>query len=1073
MQNLNINPYYDDFDESKGFHQILFKPGIPVQARELTQLQTILRNQIEKFGSHVFKHGSVVIPGNIRSDLTICYVKLQTNAVNLSEYIGKTVTSSTGLRGYIRAVIDADGSDPDTLYVNYYNSGSSGQQIFGNGELLTLGTDIGAPTVLTAVSTACGGAAMAFINEGVFFVNGTFVTVLKQSAVISKYSNVPSCHVLLQIAESIVDSTEDATLLDPAQGSYNYAAPGADRLQISLNLISLPLNTTISDDYIELMRYNEGVLEEHLRYPKYNELEKSLARRTYDESGNYVVEGLNVSAREHLRSTVNNGRYSSDEGGNIDKMIYNISPGKAYIQGYENEKIANSELIVDKARTNDHVKNASISAGVSYGQYLYVTNIVNLPDFVSTDQLSLYNSSSGGVVIGTATIVAMDYVEPNTTDSNAIFKIFLSNITMTGGNTVAAVGRATFTNGTGGSFVVLSKMSVVSNNPTDFVLNEVITSSTRVATVHKYIRSTGTLYVHKHTTGSVPVTGDTITAPSTASAKIIGVEVLGKNVTDNLIVDLNSLTTKSVKNASNVVDMSYKIYYTTTVTCVSGAASFSVTGMTIDPKEQGNFIVASAAGIHPLSTVTVAPDGLSVSFAGISPTTAVLRIVCAATKLNSNASPKTKTLSSQTTAGLTPASTITLTKADGVKLTSVVSTVDGNVTDRYSFFSGTTDYAYLRSYLKLKTGSTLPTGTLTVIYQYFNHNVGSGDYFCVDSYTGSGLTNYFSNPVLQYKSANTGKTYDLRNCLDFRPRVGEDGTFTDIGASVNRLPQVDSRITTSIQEYVGRIDAIVFDKDGVFRAVQGTPDKNAHVPAIPVDSLHLANINVPAYTYNITDINIDKQNNKVFTMKDIGTLETRVENLEEYVTLTQTESSAVDYEVIDATTGLSRYKSGYLVDSFQDPDKISDVYSDKFKVAYASENIIPMFEVIEAPLVITGSTGQTTNNQVVTLPYTHVVMANQPISSRVTNINPFSVFSWVGVMRITPASDSWTETTYLPDIINNVTNTTTKITYVTETVTIPRPWTWVPSAGTNVTRAPAPTVVSTTRNIFPINRNRK
>lgn len=60
--NTNINPYYDDFDESKNYHQILFKPGFAVQARELTQLQTIIQDQIQKFGNHIFKHGSVVIP---------------------------------------------------------------------------------------------------------------------------------------------------------------------------------------------------------------------------------------------------------------------------------------------------------------------------------------------------------------------------------------------------------------------------------------------------------------------------------------------------------------------------------------------------------------------------------------------------------------------------------------------------------------------------------------------------------------------------------------------------------------------------------------------------------------------------------------------------------------------------------------------------------------------------------------------------------------------------------------------------------------------------------------------------
>ena len=59
--NLNVSPYFDDFEESKNYQKVLFKPGSPVQARELTTLQTILQNQIEKFGNHFFKEGAMVI----------------------------------------------------------------------------------------------------------------------------------------------------------------------------------------------------------------------------------------------------------------------------------------------------------------------------------------------------------------------------------------------------------------------------------------------------------------------------------------------------------------------------------------------------------------------------------------------------------------------------------------------------------------------------------------------------------------------------------------------------------------------------------------------------------------------------------------------------------------------------------------------------------------------------------------------------------------------------------------------------------------------------------------------------
>ena len=1057
MSNLNTSPYYDDFDESKGFHQILFKPGHAIQARELTQLQSILRNQIDKFGSHIFKEGSVVIPGNSISDLSLCFVKLQTiGSVPILDLVGQEVVSSTGLKGMIKGSTLADGVDPDTIYVSYMNSGNNGERVFGNSEILTIGNVLdGEYNVTTALSGSTGGAGIAHINDGIFFVKGTFVKVNKQSVVISKYSNKPSCHVLLKINESIIDHNEDSTLLDTAQGSYNYAAPGADRLKISLELVTLPLTADISEDYIELMRYNEGVLEEHLRYSKYNELEKNLARRTYDESGDYVVEGLTVSAQEHLRSSVNGGKFTATQGGNIDQMVYNVTAGKAYIQGFENEKLADTSIIVNKARGVEHLATSHIAAGVSFGQYMYVTNLSDkFPDFSKPVTLTLFNTSSAGSSIGTATAISIDYLEPNTTLENAVFKIFLSRVSVA---TAVNIGRVTFPaiGGGTGSFRVLTKYTVSPNNAVDFVNDELVTFSSRTATVHKFERATNTLYVHKHSASAIPVTGDNITAPSGASARINASESLGKNQSDNLFIELSSSPTFSISNSSNLVDAVYKIYYTTTASINgSGVGSFSVTGMTIDPKELGNFLAvytAGSTGVVPLANVTVATDGLSVSFAGCTPSTTI-GIVCAATKIDSNASPKTKTLATKTDETVTshPSNWIKLKKADGIQLVSIRTTPGNvNVTSRYNFSNGQTDYFYGRSMIRLKPGQKDPTGNLLVTYRYFNHNVGSGDYFCVDSYKDSGLSNYYINPILRFKSPNTGKILDLRELLDFRPRIGEDDTFTGIGSVNVSLPQVESRITTSVQSYVGRIDIVVIDKDNVIRNITGTPGRIPILPNIPDQSLPLVNIDVPPYTYSVVDISLQKVDNAGYTMKDIGKLEKRIENLEEYVTLTQTEADVVNYDIVDANTGLSRFKSGYLVDTFKNPDIISDVFNEKFKVTYVSDVIVPQFETVEAPLVITNNTGQITKGRVLTLPYTHEVMARQPVSSKITNVNPFAVFSWIGDLKITPSSDTWTETEYLPSIINNI----------SQTVTIQRPWNWAPPAGANFTRLPAPAPV--------------
>lgn len=1017
---INQSPFYDDFDQGNDFHQILFKPSYPVQARELTQLQSILRDQISKFGAHVFKHGSVVIPGNSNSDLNVCYVKLQSTEINVAALENKTVIGATSsLKGIIRKGIVADSIDPDTIYVSYYNSGINGEKLFLDGETL----DVEGISLIVAVVDATGGSSMAFITEGVFFVNGSFVSVKNQSVVIGKYTPTPSCHVLLQIVESIVTSDEDSTLLDPAQGSYNYAAPGADRLKITLTLTTLELGALVNDNYIEIMRYNNGVLEEHLRYPKYSELEKSLARRTFDESGDYVVNGLNVRVREHLKIGLNGGRYDSPTGDDT-KLIVTTTKGKAYVLGFEQELIAPFELSIDKARGSTHLKTITTDLVPSYGQTFYVTNITGLPNFLERTSVDLYNSNSGGVVIGTAQVISLDYYAPNTTDTNAIFKLCVSNVSITGGYDIADVGRIAVT---GGNFTVLNKLDVISNNSTAFVLDEVVTYGARVATVHKYTRATGELFVFKHSTSDAPLVGDNITATSGASGRINSIEILSKGTSDNLLVALPTQSTYRVKNSVNASDITYKIYYETTVTTsAGGTGSFSVTGMTIDPKEQGNFIVSSSTGILlPLSVVTVAPDGLSVSFAGAG-ASATLKIICAATKTAANAAPKTKSMvSAFSDGGLVSSSLVQLTRADVIRIISITSTVDGDVTNRFTLDNGQRDYAYLLGAISLKSGVVLPTGTLTAVYDYFTHNAGSGDYFSVDSYESSGIVNYYESSVLLYKSKNTGRSYDLRDVLDFRSKVGNDGTFTSGSASLGRVVQNDSRLSTSIQQYIGRIDAVVLNKDGRVTIISGTPSSNPVAPILPNGVLYLAAIKIPAYTFSVLDIRIKTQNNRVYTMKDVGKIASRLTSLEEFVLLNETEKFAVNYDVIDTTTGLSRYKSGYLVDTFLNPNIISDIFNPQFKVSYTSGVIIPQFEVVEAPIFMTDSDAQITG-LVVSLPYTSVEMISQPVSSKITNINPFAVFSWIGSMVMFPSVDIWTEVENLAVIINNTTETRTE-----------------------------------------------
>ena len=83
--NFNVTPYYDDYDEDKNYYRILFRPGYAVQAREVTQLQTILQKQIERYGKHMFKDGSKVLGGEVTLDTDVKSLKLELSLIHISE----------------------------------------------------------------------------------------------------------------------------------------------------------------------------------------------------------------------------------------------------------------------------------------------------------------------------------------------------------------------------------------------------------------------------------------------------------------------------------------------------------------------------------------------------------------------------------------------------------------------------------------------------------------------------------------------------------------------------------------------------------------------------------------------------------------------------------------------------------------------------------------------------------------------------------------------------------------------------------------------------------------------------
>ncbi len=430
--NFNVSPYFDDFDPNKNYKRVLFKPGTTVQARELTTLQSILQNQIENFANSSFKNGDKVIPGNLAfvSSYDAILVDSTFNGLTVSEYgsklINRKITGRTsGVTAKVINYITSEESTLgiDTFYIKYLSpstiDNSTKEFLEDEDLILSSGSDIkfGNNTIrlnnsfanTTSLNASRSGSA-AILDKGVYYIRGFFVDVPKQSIILDQYSNTPTYRVGLLIDEQILTAYDDPSLFDNARGYSNFSAPGADRFQITATLHKKSVDDFDDENFIELMRVVGGKIQNKPvdKKEENNELKKELARRTYDESGDYVVSPFRVSARETVDNYINNnGLY--DEGqltsnGNIaseDLFTIRVSPGKAYVRGYEVDKKIDTYIDASKPRTTKTVTNANYT--FKMGNRLVVNNVYGTPivGLGTTAYISLRDSRNHTVGVST------------------------------------------------------------------------------------------------------------------------------------------------------------------------------------------------------------------------------------------------------------------------------------------------------------------------------------------------------------------------------------------------------------------------------------------------------------------------------------------------------------------------------------------------------------------------------------------------------------------------------------------------------------------------------------------------
>ena len=420
--NLNVAPYFDDFNPQDNYYKVLFKPGYPVQARELNNLQSILQNQIEDVGNHFFKEGAKVIPGDLTYIDQFYAIQIDPEflgvpvSIYLDQLVGQQISGQTsGITARVVTYITNQQSERDTytLYIDYFNSSNTDaatEEFFDDEVLVTSVPITFASTFIAAgegfaktlsQNAAAVGSAFA-LNEGIYFLRGYFVQVEPQILILDQYGIYPSYRVGFTVNEQLISSDIDPTLTDNAQGYNNFTAPGADRLKITATLTKKDADDFDDQNFVQLAEVILGALRGINSRTSYNQLGDELAKRTFDESGHYYVKEFVTTARESLNDQKGNrGLYSSDQitqGGNTptdDLLVYKISPGKAYIKGYYVDILNTSLIDANKPRTTQESPVEAVNFG--FGPTFTVNNVHGSPTlgFNTTNTLSLRDQRVG------------------------------------------------------------------------------------------------------------------------------------------------------------------------------------------------------------------------------------------------------------------------------------------------------------------------------------------------------------------------------------------------------------------------------------------------------------------------------------------------------------------------------------------------------------------------------------------------------------------------------------------------------------------------------------------------------
>ena len=315
------------------------------------------------------------------------------------------------------------------------------------------------------------GKTMAYkVSDGVIFQKGHFVDVDPHIVLVDRYNSKSNNFTVgFKTTEEVIDSNIDESLLDNAAGFNNENAPGADRLKLSANLVSIKTSEVASqNNFFGIIKVDRGTTVRIQEETEYSQIGREMAQRTYEESGDYVVSPFNFSTEDITANSTH------------DRIL--ISSGKAYVKGFRNETVGTSRVSILKGLTTANVDNVTVSQ--NFGNYVEVEEFLGVFQFQYGTEIKLMDTAGhrisrvpggssesiptgtgdnvtasapdyDGNVMGTAKVRSVRYDSGIPGAAGAKFRVYLFDINMNSGREFRNV-KALYKPGVGFADVALS-----------------------------------------------------------------------------------------------------------------------------------------------------------------------------------------------------------------------------------------------------------------------------------------------------------------------------------------------------------------------------------------------------------------------------------------------------------------------------------------------------------------------------------------------------------------------------------------------------------------------------------------